>query len=201
MASLPRRSLHAPYVPGRISVIHLPLNSFGFWSNPGRITRHEEFPNSCVARLLGRPSGNDAARPSVKDYLQEFGRAGRDGKPSLALLFTNGQQDKRVLEFMAKLNGDEARLDDDQKQSVLKGKLSQIQDMNDLALNRHHCFRRGISRYFHEEKPATRRSQALRIVEWLFAKRDKPTKVKYCCDTCDAVTAANYMEWVRSVFR
>ena len=43
---------------------------------------------------------------SVEDYLQEFGRAGRDGEPALAVLFTNpdAQDDLFLLDFMAELN-------------------------------------------------------------------------------------------------
>jgi len=138
---------------------------------------------------------------SVEDYLQEFGRAGRDGKPSLALLFTNDNRDTGLLKFMAEKTVDGAELDDDQKQSVLKGKLSQINDVRDLAIRRDQCFRRGIVRYFQEEKPARRRSFALRIVQWLFSTADKPKKSKRCCDSCDNVTPANYREWVQSIFR
>ncbi|MCG3147924.1 MAG: hypothetical protein PCFJNLEI_01365 [Verrucomicrobiae bacterium] len=106
-----------------------------------------------------------------------------------------------LLEFMAKLTVDGTELDADQKAAVLKGKLSQIQDMHNLAVQRNQCFRRGIVRYFQEDKPPPRRSWALRIVEWLFSTRDKPAKSKRCCDKCDGVTPAFYMGWVRSVFR
>jgi len=120
----------------------------------------------------------------------------------LAALFTNDMRDTGLLEFMAKLPVDGAELDDEQRAAVLKGKLSQIQDMHDLAVRRNQCFRQRIVRYFQEEKPAPRRSLALRIVQWLFSsKQDRPTKSKRCCDKCDGVTLSNYKDWVRSVFR
>ena len=137
---------------------------------------------------------------SVEDYLQEFGRAGRDGKPSLAVLFTNDKKDVGLLEFMAKLTVDGAELDQSQRDVVLNGKLSQINDMHSLAVNRNRCFRREIIRYFQEEKPTPRKSLALRIVEWLFSAREKRTKAQHCCDRCDSVTTGNYALWVRSVF-
>jgi RecQ family ATP-dependent DNA helicase len=137
---------------------------------------------------------------SVEDYLQEFGRAGRDGKQSLAVLFTNDKKDVGLLEFMAKLTVDGAELEQPQRDVVLKGKLSQINDMHSLAVNRNRCFRRETIRYFQEVKPAPRKSLALRIVEWLFSTREKRTKAKHCCDRCDSVTTGNYAIWVRSVF-
>lgn len=138
---------------------------------------------------------------SVEDYLQEFGRAGRDGKPSTAVLFTNDNRDTGLLEFMAKLTVDGAELNSDQKASALKGKFAQIQDMHALAVQRNLCFRRGIVRYFQEEKPPSRRSLALRIVEWLFSQRPNTTRSKHCCDKCEGVTPANCIQWVDSVYR
>lgn len=137
---------------------------------------------------------------SVEDYLQEFGRAGRDGKPSLAVLFTDDKKDTGLLEYMAKLTVREAELDDAQKEAVLKGKLSQIQDIHTLATARTHCFRQGIVRYFQEQKPAPRKSLALRIVQWLFSTKEKTARSKQCCDKCDSVTPNNYALWVKSVF-
>ena len=137
---------------------------------------------------------------SVEDYLQEFGRAGRDGKQSLAVLFTNDKKDVGLWEFMAKITVEEADLDPAQKEAVLKGKFSQISDMHDLATARHLCFRRGITRYFQEEKPTPRKSLALQIVQWLFSTREKSRRWRHCCDRCESVTTGNYAMWVRKVF-
>jgi RecQ family ATP-dependent DNA helicase len=137
---------------------------------------------------------------SVEDYLQEFGRAGRDGKQSLAVLFTDDKKDTGLLEYMARLTVDSTELDDVRKELVLKGKLSQIQDMHTLATTRTRCYRQGIVRYFQEEKPALRKSLALRIVQWLFSTKEKPVRSKRCCDKCDSVTPSNYAPWVKSVF-
>ena len=137
---------------------------------------------------------------SVEDYLQEFGRGGRDGKQSLAVLFTDDKKDMGLPEYMATLTVDGTELDEAQKEAVLKGKLSQIQDMHTLATARNRCLRREIIRYFQEDKPAPRKSFALRIVQWLFSTKEKPARSKHCCDKCDSVTLGNYTGWVKSVF-
>ena len=90
---------------------------------------------------------------SVEDYLQEFGRAGRDGRPSLAVLFTSDKRDIGLLEYMAKLTINGAKLGEQEKGALLNGKRSQIQDMHLLATQRTECFRHGIKSYFQAEKP------------------------------------------------
>jgi ATP-dependent DNA helicase RecQ len=138
---------------------------------------------------------------SVEDYLQEFGRAGRDGRPSLAVLFTKGTGDTGLLRFMAEKTAHIAILQDDQRSSVLEGKSKKIQEMNKLATDQTKCFRQGIIGYFQEDKPIARPSLALRIVQWLFSNRERHAKAKRCCDKCDRVTSKNYIEWARSVFK
>ena len=48
---------------------------------------------------------------------------------------------------------------------------------------------------------ADRLTSVLRIVEWLFVSRTKPTVTKHCCDKCNGVSMDNYAEWVRAVFQ
>jgi RecQ family ATP-dependent DNA helicase len=138
---------------------------------------------------------------SVEDYLQEFGRAGRDGKPSLAVLFTNGTRDTGLMDFMAKKTAEAAELSDDGRASVLQGKLKKIQEMNRLAIDQTKCFRQGITTYFQKDKFSHRPSLALRIVQWLFSSKERHPAAKRCCDKCDRVTSKNYITWVRSVFK
>jgi len=137
---------------------------------------------------------------SIEDYLQEFGRAGRDGKPSLAVLFTSAR-DTGLLEFMAQKTVDSAKLEGNEKESVLTAKVSGIREMHDLAAREAKCFRKGILAHFREDKPPPRRSLALRIVQWLFSGSEKQPRSNYCCDCCDGVGSLNYIEWAQSVFR
>ena len=137
---------------------------------------------------------------SVEDYLQEFGRAGRDSKPALAVLFTNKNTDNQLLNYMAEKSVDNSDLVDEDRGNVLADKLSQIEIMHSLAINRRLCLRREILHYFQGAVPQSRHSLALRIVQWLFLARTRKPKFKACCDKCGAITPENYMPWVRKIF-
>lgn len=136
---------------------------------------------------------------SVEDYLQEFGRAGRDGKQSLAVLLTSNN-DESLLNFMAHKTVENLDLDAASKDSIIKNKLSKIHDIYLLATDKRRCFRKEISRYFVGDKPNSSKSLALRIVEWLFSVKRNKTKFNKCCDRCDKVTIDNYIDWTNSVF-
>src|SRR5439155_9318218 len=101
---------------------------------------------------------------SVEDYLQEFGRAGRDGNPSIAVLFT-GAQDEGLLRFMAEKTVRSADVDAASKAGVLAGKLCAIEEMRKAATSRDTCFRRAIIEYFGDVLSPQRRSLAVRIVD------------------------------------
>lgn len=135
---------------------------------------------------------------SVEDYLQEFGRAGRDGKQSLAVLLTS-KNDESLLSWMATKTVENLDLDVASKETILKNKLSRIHDIHSLTIGKGKCFRKEISRYFGGEHKS-KKSLALRIVEWVFSVKQKEAKFKKCCDKCDKVTVNNYPEWVKSVF-
>jgi len=70
---------------------------------------------------------------SVEDYLQEFGRAGRDGKPSLAVLLT-GADDTGLLKFMARKTVEAAKLTPEDASKRLKTKIESIEAMQAMAL-------------------------------------------------------------------
>jgi ATP-dependent DNA helicase RecQ len=131
---------------------------------------------------------------SVEDYLQEFGRAGRDGSPSIAVLFT-GEKDAGLLEFMAEQTVRNADLDPAENSLALQAKFDSIAQMHDRATARHVCFRAAIVKYFGEEQSLRRKSVAVRIVEWLFSRSTQIVSAHGCCDKCDQVRADNVIDW------
>jgi len=136
---------------------------------------------------------------SVEDYLQEFGRAGRDGRPSVAVLFT-GVKDEGLLRFMAKKTVEQANTDPTTKQETLDAKYRAIDEMRGVATARDACFRNAIVQYFGEVPSRHRRSFAVRIVDWLFSRSITIRRTPLCCDRCDQVGVGNVTEWAAQVF-
>jgi ATP-dependent DNA helicase RecQ len=128
---------------------------------------------------------------SVEDYLQEFGRAGRDGKPSLAVLLT-GDNDTGLLTFMARKTVENAKLTPADASRRLKAKIDRIETMQAMALAKRQCMRSSLLKYFEGGSAKKRPSLALRIVTWLYASRTKVDRMRYCCDHCNKETAANF---------
>jgi RecQ family ATP-dependent DNA helicase len=137
---------------------------------------------------------------SVEDYLQEFGRAGRDGAPSVAVLFT-GAKDTRLLEFMANRTVDSSTLDDAEKKTALAAKLDGISQMHVRAIARHQCFRTNIVEYFGESPSKRRKGLSVRIVSWIFSHSTSVEQAEGCCDKCDEVNAGNVVEWADRIWR
>jgi ATP-dependent DNA helicase RecQ len=128
---------------------------------------------------------------SAEDYLQEFGRAGRDGKPSLAVLLT-GDHDTGLLKFMARKTVEAAKLTPEDASKRLKSKIESIETMQAMALAKRQCMRRSLLKYFEVGSAKKRPSLALKIVTWLYASRTKIDRIRYCCDYCDKVSATNF---------
>jgi ATP-dependent DNA helicase RecQ len=139
---------------------------------------------------------------SVEDYLQEFGRAGRDGKPSVAVMFS-GERDEGLLRFMAEKTSEMADVDVESKPSALAAKLEAIEEMRRIATSRGVCFRNNIVKYFGEMPSTRRRSLAVRIVEWLFLRSVRHRRTQFCCDWCDRVNTGDVdhvIDWAVRVF-
>lgn len=133
---------------------------------------------------------------SVEDYLQEFGRAGRDGRPAVAILFI-GPRDEGLLRFMAEKT---SRPSEGGEPDSLSEKYRAIAMMRERSLDRGTCFRAAIVRYFGETPPATSRGLAQRLAGWLFERSSPTHRMEYCCDVCDDVTARNVCEWAAGIW-
>lgn len=124
---------------------------------------------------------------SMEDLLQEFGRAGRDGKPAVALIFHEGagaNKDLGRLRFMADKTIEDAQLDPVTGQLMRAQRYGQIAQLESL-LKADSCFRQSVREYFGEAARRPRRSIGQWIVELLFGGRATRATIGACCDYCD----------------
>lgn len=135
---------------------------------------------------------------SMEDYLQEFGRAGRDGKPSVAILFTR-VKDEGLLRYMAEQTVRNAEDTGYSPAETLEFKYQAISEMRRQATHRSACFRQEIIRYFSGKSSTSKRSLAVRIVEWILQTKRKTRALDACCDRCDSVHPRNMLPWVSRI--
>jgi ATP-dependent DNA helicase RecQ len=143
---------------------------------------------------------------SVEDFLQEFGRAGRDGQPSVAVLLhadfgATKDQDIGLLQFMAKGASEGAQLDAANQAAVLAHKYRQIDDMARLV-RQEGCFRQTLISYFEGSEKGPRRSFSTKLLEWVFAEPATRGKNVLCCDACcrDVIKRWGEIGYVSKVF-
>jgi superfamily II DNA helicase RecQ len=126
---------------------------------------------------------------SPEDYLQEFGRAGRDGKRSVAVLLTDPKPHGsalKLLTFMAQLTLRGTSLSEEQQQVLLAHKLHTAKQMQGFAFGKT-CFRNALLGYFGEARAAPRRSLSMHLLSWMFAKRDRRIEEGVCCEVCHRI--------------
>ncbi|THF58198.1 RecQ family ATP-dependent DNA helicase [Ollibium composti] len=124
---------------------------------------------------------------SIEDQLQEFGRAGRDGKPSVAVMFHNGSsigRDISRLRFMAEKTVESAQVSMLERPRMLEQRYHQIDQVAEL-MKTQSCIRTAISEYFQGPKTIRRPGLSVRILDRVFGSRNKPQRPRACCDYCD----------------
>jgi ATP-dependent DNA helicase RecQ len=145
---------------------------------------------------------------AVEDYLQEFGRAGRDGHPALAVLFTSSD-DAGLLRWMAQKTSEravsEGKRTPEQARLTLDGRNARIAEMSSLAhlppkdaFGRPQCFRRALNEALVGREGQSRRPWSERLLGWAFSRKTRATPASGCCDVCDPelatrVRAAQYV--------
>lgn len=123
---------------------------------------------------------------SVEDLLQEFGRAGRDRKSSVSVIFHEGDRssDTGRLKFMADKTVENASLDECGKAQMRAQRHRQI-DQVAAMLKADRCFREAIRGYFGDSVVAPKWSLAKIILDWVFGTKEKTPPAHLCCDYCD----------------
>lgn len=122
---------------------------------------------------------------SVEQYAQEFGRAGRDGEPAVALIFTDSGNEKRLLEFMAEKSAEDSEktVGKDASRVELKSRLDEIDLMSDLLLSDDGCFRESINGELMADETG-KKSIPMRLVESTHVEKQRVRRSRDCCDYC-----------------
>lgn len=124
---------------------------------------------------------------SVEDYAQEVGRAGRDGRPALAVLY-DWPGGRSLRRFMVVRGSEEARPGVD-ADALLARRRGDLDAFERLLRERRSCFRRAMLACFRRESPPPP-PLAVRLLELLFGERRRVGRAGFCCDACHPDRAA-----------
>lgn len=125
---------------------------------------------------------------SPEDYVQEFGRAGRNGERSVAVLLTDTRPNSHTValhDYMIDRTMSGVRAPEAERRDLAAWKKGFVRTMQRFAFA-NGCFRDALLGYFGEARVAPRRPIALRIIEWAFSQRRTTTKLEVCCDFCQS---------------
>lgn len=122
--------------------------------------------------------------PSVEDYLQEFGRAGRDGKPSIAVVFQGSREDEKLLKWMCDRSLEGSKLERSELAAVRREKHQSVDEIARLTRGSERCFRKAIRAAFGDEDRTTKRLFSIWLLERVFSASRRRTARGDCCDAC-----------------
>jgi ATP-dependent DNA helicase RecQ len=124
---------------------------------------------------------------SIEDYVQEYGRAGRDGGPAEAILFTNlgSNKDFEIQKYMIKLSLGDSPLATEEKRSEYTFQIGRLEDMVAYTKLQDGCLRSYINKYFdkdYDKRPKVPFSY--RILRFIYTRRQPVLENGNCCSHC-----------------
>ena len=130
---------------------------------------------------------------AVEDYLQEFGRAGRDGEPAVSLLFGDRGREVGLLHWMAKKTAEsvvaERKRTSGEAQAALRRKIERIDEMARIAGHRTSCFRTELNDALAGPSKRGRRSWSMRLLALALSSESRVRQADACCDVCNPEVA------------
>ena len=120
---------------------------------------------------------------SISEYVQGFGRAGRDGKESLAVLFVDGSREFSLLQWMQQQQN---------PRGIPHAQAEQLREMNFVAKDTGACFRESLMTPLRVTKPK-KRSFAMWLLERALAQREVKNRSHLCCDVCNPEVVAQLL--------
>lgn len=122
---------------------------------------------------------------SVEDLLQELGRAGRDSKQSVSVIFHDRRsQDVSRLKYMADMTV-QSSVPEPRRSEILDHRYRQIELVQSMLVS-NSCLRQTMRRYFGQDVGSNRLGLAEVILDWVFGTKLRKTRQFGCCDYCDA---------------